>query len=66
MFGGGLLFRNLLEFGLVDSVEVAILPILLGNGIPLLPATETRAGLKLAGHRVYPKTGTILLEYAVI
>jgi dihydrofolate reductase len=32
LFGGGSLFRSLLELGLVDSVEVAIIPVLLGGG----------------------------------
>ena len=37
LFGGGSLFRSLLDAGLVDTVEVAIMPVLLGEGIPLLP-----------------------------
>jgi dihydrofolate reductase len=37
VFGGGLLFRSLLEGGLVDAVEVTVVPVLLGEGIPLLP-----------------------------
>src|SRR5262249_6325230 len=32
LFGGGLLFRSLLEAGLVDTVEVAVIPVLLGGG----------------------------------
>src|SRR5262249_54438911 len=37
LFGGGLLFRSLAAAGLVDAVEVAVIPVLLGKGIPLLP-----------------------------
>jgi len=37
LFGGGELFRYLLDAGLVDTVEVAVNPVLLGSGIPLLP-----------------------------
>jgi len=37
LFGGGRLFHSLLAMQLVDTVEVAIVPILLGGGIPLLP-----------------------------
>ena len=64
LFGGGSLFRSLLDAGLVDTVEVAIMPVLLGGGIPLLlpPAKQTK--LKLTGHKVY-KTGIVSLEYAV-
>jgi len=65
LFGGGDLFRSLLDLGLVDTVEVAVLPVLLGGGITLLPSPAPRAKLRLTGHRVYEKTGTVLLEYAV-
>jgi len=34
LFGGGTLFRTLLDAGLVDSVEVAVMPVLLGSGVP--------------------------------
>jgi dihydrofolate reductase len=65
LFGGGLLFRSLLGMGLVDTVEVAIIPVLLGGGIQLLPDPAERAKLNLTKHRVYPKTGTVALEYDV-
>jgi dihydrofolate reductase len=65
LFGGGVLFRSLLELGLVDTVGVAIIPVLLGGGVPLLPDTPKRVGLRLIGHQVYEKTGTVTLEYAV-
>jgi dihydrofolate reductase len=64
LFGGGLLFRSLLNAGLVDTVEVAVIPVLLGGGIPLIPPPAKQARLKLTGHKVY-KTGIISLEYAV-
>ena len=64
LFGGGALFRSLLDARLVDSVEVAVIPVLLGGGIPLLPPPAKRAELKLVGHKVY-KTGIVSLEYAV-
>ncbi len=66
LFGGGSLFRSLLGMDLVDAVEVAIIPVLLGGGIRLLPDPAERAKLKLTKHRVYAKTGTVALEYAVV
>ena len=66
LFGGGSLFRSLLELGLVDAVEVAIIPVLLGGGIPLLPSPAGRTKPRLTAHRVYEKTGTIWLEYGVV
>ena len=63
LFGGGLLFRSFLDMGLVDTVEVAVIPVLLGGGIPLLPAPAKKATLKLTGHKVYG-SGIVLLEYS--
>jgi dihydrofolate reductase len=64
LFGGGLLFRSLLDAGLVDTVEVGVVPVLLGGGIQLLPTPAQRAKLELTGHKVF-KTGCVGLEYAV-
>jgi dihydrofolate reductase len=64
--GGGELFRSLLTAGLVDRVEVSLIPILLGAGIPLLPPPSRRATLKLRKERVYEKTGTVGLEYDIV
>jgi dihydrofolate reductase len=65
LFGGGSLFRSLLDEGLVDTVEVAVEPVLLGEGIPLLPPPAKQTKLKLTGHRVY-KTGIVSLQYEVM
>lgn len=66
LFGGGELFRSLLAAGLVDRVEMSLIPVLLGGGIPLLPSPAVRAKLKLRKHRVYEKTGTIGVEYDIL
>jgi dihydrofolate reductase len=65
LFGGGELFRSLLALGEVDRVEIAVIPVLLGGGIKLLPEATTRASLKLTGHRIYAQSGIVLLEYDV-
>jgi dihydrofolate reductase len=66
LFGGGDLFRSLLAAGLVDGVEVSLIPILLGGGIPLLPTPASRVTLKLRSQKVYKTTGTIGLEYDIV
>ncbi len=66
LFGGGSLFRSLLDARVVDSVEVAVVPILLGAGIPLLPAGATRGQLALTKTHVYEKTGIVALDYRVL
>ena len=65
VFGGGELFRSLLAAGLVDGVEVSLIPVLLGGGIPFLPPPAGRAVLKLTNQRVYTKTGIVGLEYEI-
>jgi dihydrofolate reductase len=65
LFGGGGLFATLLRFGLVDTVEVAIIPVLLGAGVPFLRNPQGRTDLRLVEHRVYPTTGTVSLSYVI-
>jgi dihydrofolate reductase len=65
LFGGGELFASLVGFGLVDTVEVAIIPVLLGDGVPFSRGPQSRAELRLFDHRIYPATGTVALTYAV-
>ena len=65
LFGGGELFGSLAELGLVDTVEVAVMPVLLGGGIPLRPSPAPRVTMTLTAHRIYPTTGTAMLEYAL-
>ncbi len=64
LYGGGDLFSQLLSCNLVDTVEPAIIPILLGGGVPLLPSHGVRRRLTFIGQRTYP-SGIVLLEYEV-
>jgi dihydrofolate reductase len=61
LFGGGRLFASLLHAGLVDTVEVAIVPVLLGEGIPLLPVPG-RIPLQLERSEAFP-SGIVLNRY---
>jgi dihydrofolate reductase len=61
LWGGGELFRALADR--VDGVDVAIIPVLLGGGLPLLAPPAPRLPLTLRAHRIYPKTGIAFLEY---
>ena len=64
LFGGGELFGRLLKFGLVDGVDVAVIPVLLGGGIPFLPPPADRTSLRLTDYHVYP-TGIVSLQYSI-
>jgi dihydrofolate reductase len=63
LFGGGQLFRSLLQAGLVDRVEVGVIPVLLGGGVPLLPGFDGFATLHL--HSVENISGVVLMKYDV-
>ena len=65
LFGGGSLFRSLAEAGFVDTVEVTIIPIVLGGGTPLIEEPSKQIQLTLKDHTVYEKTGTVGLVYTV-
>ena len=64
LYGGGSLFRSLLDAGLVDTVEPAVIPVLLGDGIPLLPQGASTK-LVLSDYKVLPASGILALSYSV-
>ena len=64
LFGGSSLFSSLLNEGLVDTIEVGVIPVLLGEGIPLMLPSAPQTKLKLTGHKIYG-TGIVSLEYAI-
>jgi len=63
LFGGGALFRTMLDAGLVDRVELAVSPILLGSGVPVLPPGK-RCPLRLVESTALP-SGMMILMYEV-
>jgi dihydrofolate reductase len=65
LYGGGELFRSLLEAGQVDTVEVAVIPVLLGAGVPLMSGPYRTVPLRLTSHKTLKTTGTVMLEYAI-
>ena len=66
LWGGGELFGELAGAGLVDGIEVAVIPVVLGAGVPLMSPKGPRLSLELRRHRLYSRTGTMFLEYDVL
>lgn len=64
LFGGGELFRTLLDAHVVDTVEVAVMPVILGDGIPLLPPGAATT-LVLSDQKTLPRSGIVCLAYSV-
>ena len=65
LFGGGELLRTMLDLGQVDQLEVALVPVILGVGVPLLPPWNHRSPLALETARTYT-SGIVLLTYQVV
>ncbi|MGA9673008.1 MAG: dihydrofolate reductase family protein [Terracidiphilus sp.] len=64
LFGGGVLFRSMLDAGLVDAIDLSVMPVLLGSGVPLLPEGR-RQRLHLETSEVLP-SGILRLKYSVV
>jgi dihydrofolate reductase len=64
MFGGGELCRVLADAGLLDTVEVALMPVLLCEGIPLIAPGRRFEGLSLLACERLP-SGIVMLRYAM-
>jgi dihydrofolate reductase len=62
LMGGGKLFRKLLDLGEVDSLNITIVPVMLGEGTPLMSPPYAPTKLALLTHRVY-KSGSISMTY---
>ena len=65
LFGGGSMFRTLADAGLVDTVEVAIMPVILSQGVPLITAGTRITGMTLDKCETLPKSGIVMLSYTI-
>ncbi|KAM0334520.1 hypothetical protein ACHAQA_001549 [Verticillium albo-atrum] len=68
LMGGGRLARDFLEAGLLDTVETAIMPVMIGNGTKMiLPMPKEASTWELALQSVERKTsGILMLVYTVL
>jgi len=64
LFGGGGLFASLLAADLVDDIELAVMPVLLGGGVPLSSPGAPRTRLTLTRSSA-SRSGIVSLKYAV-
>ena len=66
--GGGTLLRQVLADGLLDQLELHIVPVLLGDGMRLFDASlglDTREGIELTPDRVIESPAVTHIRYAV-
>jgi dihydrofolate reductase len=64
LFGGGRLCATLLAGNQVDTIEITVVPVLLGGGVPLVARIPDRVPLSFAKSVVYP-SGMVALYYTV-
>ena len=64
LFGGGQLAASLLAMNLIDVIEIAVMPVILGAGVPLVDHVARQVPLDLS--RVHHSShGIIHLQYDV-
>ena len=61
-YGGASFARSLVAHGLVDQYELAILPIVLGQGLPIFSELKQPRRLSLVSSKAFPK-GTVVQVY---
>ncbi len=62
VMGGGLTASAFLDAGLLDELEIASIPIVLGTGIPMFSATKKPVRFALAESKPFPN-GVVLRHY---
>jgi dihydrofolate reductase len=64
IFGGASLLASLLNLHLVDELDVTIIPVLLGQGKPMVNALQNKVWLSLTNQKTY-SNGSLGLTYAI-
>jgi dihydrofolate reductase len=62
LMGGGELARDFLKADLVDELQIGVIPVLLGEGIPLFPSGFPQRNFSLIENKTYSQ-GMIALKY---
>ena len=64
VLGGGELIGVFLDAGLIEDATIAVHPVFLGDGIPLIPRGTRTTWLNLVGQKWY-ENGLVILSYTV-
>jgi dihydrofolate reductase len=65
LMGGGELARDFLKDDLVDELYIGVVPVLIGEGIPLFPSGFPQCEFSLLENKTFSK-GMIALKYSRI
>lgn len=64
LFGGAKLLASLLDLKLVDEMQIAVIPVLLGKGKPMVDVLKEKVSLTLSDVKTYGN-GTIRQTYLI-
>ena len=64
MMGGGEIIGSFLDEGAIDEFVISVVPVFIGDGIPLIAPRHRTVPLKLLSIRKFPD-GVVTLHYAV-
>lgn len=64
LLGGAQTLKAFHQLGAIDRLEVLLLPVLLGDGVPLFPLGGAQQPLRLESQQLFPD-GTVNLVYTV-
>ena len=64
MMGGGDIIGSFLDEGAIDEFVITVVPVFIGEGIPLLAPRHRQVGLRLLGVQQFPD-GVVQLHYDV-
>jgi dihydrofolate reductase len=65
LMGGGELFGAFLDAGEVDRISLHVIPVFIGEGIPLIGPRHRHVELRRTSHRIFPD-GVVHLNYEVV
>jgi len=65
MMGGGELIASFLDAGEIDEFDIHVIPVFIGEGIPLVAPRRRDVALRLMSHKKYPD-GVVRLRYEVV
>lgn len=63
IWGGGNLITQFIDLDLLDELNIAVVPVLLGDGVPLFGRLSKMKKLRLAECKKFEKSGIVLLKY---
>ncbi|QOJ27441.1 MAG: dihydrofolate reductase [Ignavibacteriales bacterium] len=64
LIGGGQIITPLHDAGLIDIYEIAIIPVVLGAGLPLFTGSASKRKLNLIDSKTY-SSGLVMLKYSI-